>query len=172
MVKISVVVTVYNVEQYIERCLLSVIKQSFKEYELIIVDDKTPDNSMEIVGRYAMKDSRIKIVTNEVNCGLMWARKVGFENAIGKYVVFLDSDDTLEDNALETLFNAIENSDSDVLSGNIVYRRLDGTETVWKSELKYGTDSESVYKSLLKNESSTQRNASHLHGDIRPAIKK
>lgn len=149
---ISVVVTVYNVEKYIERCLLSVLKQSFNDIELVVVDDKTPDNSMEIVKRYAEKDNRIKIVTNEVNSGLMWARKVGYETASAEYVVFVDSDDALPENALNVLYTSIKEKDADMLSGNISYKKLDGSVDVWKSDLKYGTDSEAVYESLLKNE--------------------
>ena len=151
-IRISVVVTVYNVEKYIERCLLSILQQSFKDIELVVVDDKTSDNSMEIVKRYAEKDSRIKIVSNDENSGLMWARKVGYESACGEYVVFVDSDDALPDNALDVLYTSIKEKDADMLSGNISYKKLDGSIDEWQSELKYGNDRVAVYKSLLKNE--------------------
>lgn len=150
--KISVVVTVYNVEKYIERCLLSILEQPFKDIELVVVDDKTPDKSMEIVKRFAEKDSRIKIVSNEENSGLMWARKVGYENASGEYVVFVDSDDSLPDNALNVLYTSIKEKNADMLSGNISYKKLDGSIDIWKSDLKYGTNRVAVYESLLKNE--------------------
>ena len=152
MVKISVVVTVYNVENYIERCLNSILGQSFDDFELLVVDDKTLDNSMAIVKRHAERDSRIRIISNEVNSGLMWARKVGYENSIGEYVVFVDSDDSLPDNALLVLYTSIVERGADMLSGNISYIKLDGSIDVWSSELKYGNNRDAIYKSLLKNE--------------------
>ena len=149
---VSVVVTVYNVEKYIARCIESVLSQTYNDFELVIVDDCTPDKSMKIVEKYAQKDNRIKPIYLNENSGLMWARKVGYENSEGKYIVFLDSDDTLPNDAVELLYNAIESEDDlDMVSGNIIYKKIDGTEDVWRSYLEYGQDSVSVYKSLLKN---------------------
>lgn len=152
MKKISVIVTIFNVEKYIDRCIKSVLEQSFSNFELIIVDDKTPDDSMAIAKKYADKDPRIKLIYNEENTGLMWARKIGYENACGDYVVFLDSDDTLPSEALKKLYDAIEINNADMVSGNIVYKKIDNSEIIWSSTLKYGNTPLSVYHSLLKNE--------------------
>lgn len=149
---ISVITTVYNVEQYIERCLKSILSQSFTDFELIIVDDKTPDNSMSIAEKYKLIDDRIKLIYNEKNLGLMMARKTGVDNAIGEYIVFVDSDDTLAEDALLHFSGIVDSEDYDIFSGNIVYKKLDGSMVIWKSNLQYGNDKISVYKSLLQNE--------------------
>ena len=83
MPKVSVVVTVYNVEKYIRRCIESIQKQTIKDIEIIVVDDGTPDNSMSIVEEIAHNDDRIRIILHEKNMGLMWARKPGYTTANG-----------------------------------------------------------------------------------------
>lgn len=105
--KISVLVPIYNVEKYLRRCINSVINQDFHEWELILVDDGSPDSSPRICDEYSTKDLRIKVV-HKRNGGLPSARLEGFRNAQGKYLVFLDSDDYLLPHALSTLFTKIE----------------------------------------------------------------
>ena len=100
MKKVSVIIPIYNVEDYIEECLVSVLNQTLKEIEIICVDDGTKDSSMEIVERYAKEDDRIVIIHRE-NGGLSAARNTGLEAATGEYVYFLDSDD------LHTLINDV-----------------------------------------------------------------
>ena len=102
MVKISVVIPVYNVEKYLEQCLDSVIAQSFEDIEVICVNDGSTDSSLEILKRYANNDSRIKIISQK-NKGAGAARNVGIENAAGEYVYFMDSDDYLNADAFERL---------------------------------------------------------------------
>jgi len=92
--KISIIIPVYNVEQYLAECLDSVLRQTHKNLEIIIVDDGSPDNSCEIYNRYARQDSRIKII-KQSNGGLSAARNAGLEQASGDYIHFLDSDDHL-----------------------------------------------------------------------------
>ena len=150
--QISVIVTVYNVEEYIARCIESVLNQTKSDFELIVVDDCTPDGSMGIVEQYIARDCRIRTFRNKENCGLMWARKVGVEHAQGEYIVYLDSDDALRKNALEILFNEIVKTGADMVSGNIVYKKLDGSDEEWRSTLNYGNDSKGVYQSLLRGQ--------------------
>lgn len=76
--KISVIIPVYNVEKYIERCLNSILRQTFQDFEIVVVNDCTPDRSMDIVYRFAKKDMRFVIVEHERNKGLMWARYSGY----------------------------------------------------------------------------------------------
>lgn len=118
MPEISILIPVYNVEQYLAKCIESVLKQDFEDWEMILVDDGSPDNSGAICDEYAKRDSRIKVVHKE-NGGLISARKEGFIHSRGKYLVFLDSDDTLSDGALSILYNNIIKG-YDVVKGGIV----------------------------------------------------
>ena len=104
MIAVSVIIPIYKVEEYIEDCLVSVLKQTLKNIEIICVDDGTPDHSMEIVQSYADKDERI-VVLHKENGGLSSARNAGIKIAKGEYVYFLDSDDYLRENALEILYD-------------------------------------------------------------------
>ena len=111
--KFSIIVPIYNVEQYIGDCLRSLINQSFKDFEIICVNDGTPDNSMAQVEEFATKDCRIKII-NQQNKGLGGARNTGVANANGEYLVFVDSDDWLHPEALEKLNTTVEKTKPDV----------------------------------------------------------
>lgn len=106
-IDISILVPVYKVENFISRCIDSVITQNFTNYELILVDDGSPDKSGIICEEYAHKYTFIRVV-HKANGGLPSARLAGFQNAKGKYIMFLDSDDFLLPNALSTLYNKIE----------------------------------------------------------------
>ena len=152
MSKVSVIVTVYNVEKYIRRCIESIQKQTIKDIEIIVVDDGTPDNSMSIVEEIAHNDDRIKIIRHEKNMGLMWARKTGYTAANGEYIAFCDSDDYLPENSIELLLKEAEETQADIVSGNYTHVKVDGSQIVCRNQLKYGNDKLSVFKSLLKNE--------------------
>ncbi len=102
MPEISIIVPVYKVEQYLRECLDSVLNQTFSNWEMICVDDGSPDNSSQILEEYASKDKRIKFISQD-NLGLSGARNTGLNNATGKYIVFLDSDDQLPPYALQVL---------------------------------------------------------------------
>ena len=101
MLKISVIVPIYNVENYIHRCIDSILAQTFTDFELILVDDGSPDNCGKICDEYAKKDSRINVIHKE-NGGLSSARNAGLDIASGDYIVFVDSDDYVEKELLET----------------------------------------------------------------------
>lgn len=100
---VSVVVPVYNVSSYLEQCLDSVVNQTYKNLEIILVDDGSTDDSGAICDRYAEKDSRIQVIHKE-NGGLSSARNVGLERITGEWALFIDSDDWIELNTLELLF--------------------------------------------------------------------
>ena len=112
---ISVVIPVYNVEQYLCECLNSVVNQTFSDLEIIIVDDGSTDGSGKICDEYAEKDSRIQVIHKE-NGGLGNARNVGMDAADGKYIVFLDSDDYWDLSAMEKLFQEAEKNSVQVLA--------------------------------------------------------
>lgn len=108
MPKFSVIVPVYNVEKYIEKCIDSIEKQTFKDYEVIVVNDGTKDNSIELI-----KDRKVKII-NQKNKGLSAARNTGVKHAKGEYLIFLDSDDYWEEDLLKEINNSLED-DPDVV---------------------------------------------------------
>ena len=113
---VSVIVPVYNSELYLGRCLDSVIKQTYRDLQIILVDDGSPDNSSEIAECWMKKDSRIKVY-HKKNGGLSDARNVGIDKSKGDYISFVDSDDTLEDNFLEEAFSLINGNDLDLVIG-------------------------------------------------------
>ena len=110
---ISVIVPVYNVEAYLEKCINSIINQTYKNLEIILIDDGSTDSSPKICDEYMNKDSRI-IVIHKDNGGLSSARNKGIEIAKGTLICFIDSDDYLEPNMLEELKNNMEKYDSDI----------------------------------------------------------
>ena len=122
----SVIAPVYNTEKYIENCIKSVLNQVYPDFELIIVDDGSPDNSYEIINRYALSDSRVKVVRKE-NGGLVSARKAGADVAKGKYIVCLDSDDWLEPCCLKIFYDVITEYNSDVVIG--AYNRVSNSSS-------------------------------------------
>ena len=105
--RISVIVPIYNVERYLCACIDSVLNQTYRDFELILVDDGSPDNCGAICDEYAQRDSRIRVI-HKTNGGLSDARNAGLDIATGKYVYFLDSDDTIEPNLLETVVPILE----------------------------------------------------------------
>lgn len=109
---ISVIIPCYNTEKYLKQCLDSVINQTFKDIEIICVNDGSTDTTLQILEEYAQKDSRIKIVTQE-NKGLSGARNTGLEYVTSKYCYFLDSDDYIEPNLLDTAINILNNNQVD-----------------------------------------------------------
>ncbi len=99
---ISVIIPVYKVEKYLEKCVDSVINQTYKNLEIILVDDESPDNCPKICDEYAKKDKRIKVIHKE-NGGVGSARNKGMEKAVGEYITFVDSDDWLEKNFIQEM---------------------------------------------------------------------
>lgn len=114
MIEFSIIVPVYNVEKYLSGCIESLINQTYDNFEIILVDDGSPDNSPQICDEYAEKDNRIKVIHKE-NGGVTSARKVGANSAIGDYIVCVDADDWIENTYLEEFAKAIEIDNSDVV---------------------------------------------------------
>lgn len=119
MPKVSIILPVYNVEKYISHCLDSIISQSYSDFEVIAVNDASPDRSIDIVKDYAKHDSRIKIIDKE-HSGLGLTRNKGIKHAEGEYLLFVDSDDYLSLNALEVLVKKSQENDSDIIFFNYV----------------------------------------------------
>lgn len=110
---VSVIVPVYNVERYLEQCLDSIIKQTYRSLEILIINDGSTDQSGEIASRYAGLDDRI-VLLEKKNGGLSDARNYGLDRASGDYIMFVDSDDYIEPDMVEYLLDAIEKSDAQI----------------------------------------------------------
>ena len=152
----SVIVPIYNIEKYLSRCIDSVLAQSFNDYELILVDDGSPDNCPAICDEYAKKDERIKVIHKE-NGGLVSARQAGISVAVGEYVFHLDGDDAMCEGALMSAWEIINEHHPDIVSFS--YRRyLDGemgevVDEIVDEGLYLGEDIEKkLYPNLLSNE--------------------
>ncbi len=151
MPKVSVIVPVYKAELYVERCIKSIQNQSLKDWELILVDDCSPDKSYDIITSYAEKDERIIIKKQNSNHGPMIARRIGDMLSTGDYITYCDADDVLPENALNVLYEAAISSEADVILGNTTYIKYDGTQSNIISVLNEGDDSESLFKALLRH---------------------
>ncbi len=127
MDKITVIIPVYNVENYLKEAIDSVISQTYKNLEILIVDDGSTDDSGKICNEYAQKDIRIKVF-HQSNRGLSGARNTGLKNATGKYIMFLDSDDKFEPQACEIMYNFIEKTKADYAIGNYINIDEDGSK--------------------------------------------
>jgi len=112
-VLVSIIVPIYKVENYLEKCLESIITQTYKNLQIILIDDGSPDGCGKICDEYAIKDPRI-IVIHQKNKGLSAARNVGFEKVQGKYIGFVDSDDYIAEDMYESLVDAIEKYNTDI----------------------------------------------------------
>ena len=113
-VEISIIVPIYKVENHLDTCINSILNQTFSNFELILVDDGSPDNCGKICDEYEKKDNRIKVIHKE-NGGLSDARNAGLDIAKGKYIAFVDSDDIIHPRMYEILFQCINKSDSDIV---------------------------------------------------------
>ena len=120
--KISIIVPVYNVEQYIQKCILSIIEQIFTDYEAIIINDGSLDNSIKVITPLIKNDRRFSII-NQENQGAGGARNTGIKKAKGEYVCFVDSDDYIEDDYLYLLYTTITKHNADICTSdiNIIY---------------------------------------------------
>lgn len=118
--KLSIIIPVYNVEKYVEKTLVSVCNQDYDDYEIIIINDGSPDNSLRICEEFAKTCSRNIKIISQVNGGLSKARNTGLINSSGEYVWFIDSDDWIEENCLSKLCSLLDNVDELVIGGDNV----------------------------------------------------
>lgn len=147
--KISVLIPLYNVENYISRCLDSILCQTFQNFEIVVVDDASTDNSLSIVKEYQQKDNRIKIIEKKSNEGLMMARKTGYENATGEYYFFCDSDDYIPSDSLSNLYNSMISDEKDMIVGDMLIEFDTGGNRYIKRSSK--ANSPNQYKIAILN---------------------
>ena len=117
---ISIIVPVYNVERYLDDCLKSLINQTYKNIEIIIINDGSTDKSLDIVKKYKEIDKRIVLIDRE-NKGVLYSKVEGYKKSRGKYITYVDSDDWIEQDAIETLYNYIIEYDADVVKADYGY---------------------------------------------------
>ena len=129
---ISIIIPVYKVEKYLEKCIESVLKQTYKNLQIILVDDGSPDSCGKICDEYAKKDVRIEVIHKE-NGGLSDARNVGISKAKGKYIGFVDSDDYIKNDMYEILYTLIKKYNADVSICNL-YDVIDEKEYIRNKE--------------------------------------
>ncbi len=117
--KISVIITVYNTEKYLEKCMQSITEQTLKDIEVICINDGSSDNSLKILKKYADCDKRIKII-NQINKGTSIAKNIGIKEAKGEYIGFLDSDDYVSPIFYEKLYKSAKKYDAQIAFGEII----------------------------------------------------
>lgn len=138
-IKVSVIIPVYNGEKYLNKCLDSIINQTYNNIEIVIVNDGSIDNSLNIIKKYLKKDKRIKLINKE-NEGQAKARNIALENITGDYCLFVDSDDYVELNMISDLLKVAKNNNSDIVSSNLLRIYDDGTKSIMKGFNKITDD--------------------------------
>lgn len=146
---ISVVVPVYNAEEYINRCIDSILIQTYEKFELIIVDDGSSDDSVHIIEEYVQGDERIKLLRQE-NAGPDIARGRGVKVARGKYITFVDADDYVEPIMIEELYHKMMQNDCDIVTSHVI--RFNDLGKKWSTDVKVVEDilCESVNESMFQ----------------------
>lgn len=129
MPKISIVVPIYNAEKYLERCIQSILVQTYSDFEVLLINDGSKDNSIKICQQYEKKDNRIKVIDKK-NEGVSQTRNQGIKIARGKYIQFIDSDDFIEPNMLEEMLEKAEKEEVDVCICGFQYTYEKGDKNV------------------------------------------
>jgi len=149
MPKISIIVPVYNVEKYLEKCLDSILSQTFTDFEMLLIDDGSSDYSGKICDEYASRDERV-IVIHQKNQGLGAARNTGIANARGEYIGFIDSDDYIEADMYEILYNNLLKEDADMsLCG--MFDCFEGVPPVIKKKKYMVVNAEQIVDLIFKS---------------------
>ena len=140
---VTIVVPIYNVEKYLKKCIESILNQTYKNLEIILVDDGSTDKCGKICDEYSLKDSRIKII-HKKNGGLSEARNYGIENANGNYITFIDSDDYLDGEFIENILKIALETKADLV--------ISGLKNVYEKQKDVCADNNKYYAKLSKEE--------------------
>lgn len=148
---ISIIVPIYDVEPFLEKCIISLVNQTYKELEIILVDDGSPDKCGDICDKWAKKDSRIRVI-HKKNGGLSDARNMGIELSHGKYIAFVDSDDWIDLNYYEILHTQLSNNKASIVASGVALSYKDH-EDILKYNSKPGLyTSEEALQTIQNNE--------------------
>lgn len=147
---VSIIIPVYNVEAYLEKCLQSVVTQTYTNIEILLVNDGSTDRSPAVCRAFAARDTRIRVLNRE-NGGLSSARNAGLEVANGEYVCFIDSDDWVETDYVATLWEVLEKYGADIAVVGFMEERDGGSRSVYRSEGIRVWDMPTAYRKLFRN---------------------
>ena len=145
--KISIIIPVYNVDKYLCECLNSIRKQNFKNYEVILINDGSTDNSLGICKKICEMDGRFKLI-NQQNLGVSHARNIGITESTGNILIFLDSDDFLEPNAIDDIYRSLKDNDLVCFGYNRVFKNK-----IKKSEPNYSNNKEQIIDNIFYGDS-------------------
>ena len=144
---LSIIVPIYKIEEFLRQCVESILAQSFQDFELILVDDGSPDSCPEICEQYAEKDSRIKVI-HKLNGGLVSARKAGLKAASGEYIGYVDGDDWIEPDFYEKLMRKAMNFDADIVAAGFI-KVIGDNLTLKNNPIKAGYYNKSDIEKLI-----------------------
>ena len=150
-IKISVIIPVYNTEKYLERCLNAILNQDIQEIEIIIVNDSSPDNSLETIKKYMELDKRIFLINKKINEGVSEARNSGIKIAKGEYLIFIDSDDWIEEGCFKNMYETARKNKADVVISD--FYREEGDNVFYENDQEKNnilTNIQSINNILLK----------------------
>lgn len=157
MPKVSIVIPVYNMQKYLEKCMQSILAQTLTDVEILLVDDGSSDDSPRICDEYAKKDSRVRVIHKE-NGGLTSAWKRGSLEATGEYIGYVDSDDYVEAEMYEKLYQRAKETNADIVCCGLTHLYEDDPSRRWTEQMELGTDSlrkeqlsEVLYPSLIND---------------------
>ena len=148
-VEISIIIPVYNASSYIHKCIESFFEQSFKNFEIIFIDDCSTDDSTSVIENYCKIDKRIRIIKLSKNSGPMVAREIGYKSALGDFIVFCDADDFMPAESLEHLYIKAKETNADIVSGDIELLYANGRTELWHSSLPYGNTRDAAIKATM-----------------------
>lgn len=157
----SVIVPIYNVEAYLKRCIDSVLAQTFRDFELILVDDGSPDNCPQICDAYAKEDARIRVIHKE-NGGLVSARQAGIQIADGEYVFNLDADDAMTSDALESAAAILQQTNADMVTFSYTRCEENGAVQVMHEPVKEGLYTKSDMQEHIFPKILLDKNMQHM----------
>jgi glycosyltransferase involved in cell wall biosynthesis len=152
--KVSVIVPVYNAEKYIKKCLISIVNQTLRDLEIIIINDKSKDKSQKIIEEISKKDERIKVIQNKTNKGLYWCRNTGLKEAKGEFIGFVDSDDWINKNMFKELYEKAKTTKSDITICNASKIYNGKSNKIINDELKINNKKEIIKNYLTKKKNS------------------
>ena len=132
---VSIIVPVYNVENYLAKCLESLINQSLKNIEIICVNDCSSDKSLDVLNKYSALDSKVRIINNNINKGLSYARNIGIQESKANYIMFCDSDDFYEPDMCFKMYNAINDNSVELAICDV--NVINTTKDNWKDSNLY-----------------------------------
>ena len=138
MSKVSIIIPVYNAEKYLREAIESVLKQTYTDFELLLINDRSTDNSMEICRKYSRKDHRIALLeNNSENHGPGSTRNIGLDHATGEYIYFMDADDWIDKSLLQCAVNRMQETNADMVQFGAIYERNNGSSSeqyLWKGK--------------------------------------